>query len=112
MKVVKRLSVYTVAAGLLVAAGGCANSFIKPRDGVERVSIAQANQVAACQLKVTVLDSVLAKVGFIVRDANEVEADLLKMAFNDAAEAGGDTVVKGESPEFGKRVFSIYQCRP
>jgi hypothetical protein len=112
MRIFKKLSVVTLASLVAVSMSGCANSFIKPREGVDRVSLAEANQVAACQSKGQVTIKVLAKVGFVVRNADEVEADLLKMAFNGAVDAGADTIVKGDQPEFGKRNFSFYKCRP
>jgi hypothetical protein len=101
MKIFKKLSVVTLVSLVAVA-----------MSGVDRVSLAEANQVAACQSKGQVTIKVLAKVGFVVRNADEVEADLLKMAFNGAVDAGADTIVKGDQPEFGKRNFSFYKCRP
>jgi hypothetical protein len=33
------------------------------------------------------------------------------LARNGAIEVGGDTVTKGNSPQFGKRTFAIYKCQ-
>ena len=40
------------------------------------------------------------------------EANLSQVARNEAVDAGADTVVKGDSPEFGKRTFKLYKCQP
>lgn len=101
-----------VAAVASVALAACASSMIEVRKGSERVSLAEANQVAACQSKGKTTVSVLAKVGFVVRDADEVEANLYRMATNDAVDVGADTIVKGDSTALGNRTYSLYKCRP
>ena len=107
----KGLSAVAVVS-LLAGLSGCASSMIEVRKGSERVSLADANQVGACQSKGKTTVSVLAKVGFIVRDNEDVEANLYQLARNDAVDAGADTLVKGESPAFGSRTYAIYKCRP
>ena len=91
---------------------GCASKMIGVHAGAERVSLAEANQVASCKLISKNTVSVMAKMGFIVRDAKDVEANLYQIARNDAVDAGADTVVKGESSALGSRIFAIYKCRP
>jgi hypothetical protein len=76
------------------------------------VSLAKASEVASCQSKGKVTVSVLAEVAFITRGPEAVEANLLQLARNAAVDGGGDTVVKGNSQEYGKRTFEIYKCRP
>lgn len=101
-----------IAAVASVALAACASSMIEVRKGSERVSLAEANQVAACQSKGKTTVSVLAKVGFVVRDAADVEANLYQMATNDAVDVGADTLVKGDSTVLGSRTYSLYKCRP
>lgn len=101
-----------VAALACVALTACASNIIKASKGAERVSLANADQIAACQPKGKTTVDVFAKVGFVKRDADEVEANMYKVARNDAVEMGADTIVKGESPEFGRRIFLLYKCRP
>jgi hypothetical protein len=112
MELSKGMSV--LASIMLLTAGlsGCASSLIGEHKGSDRVSLADANQVGGCQSKGTTNISVLAKVGFISRSDEDVEANLYQLARNDAADAGADTIVKGESQEFGKRTFKMYKCRP
>ena len=100
--------ILSLTAGL----SGCASRLIGEHEGVEKVSLADTNQVVGCNLKGARTISVLAKVGFFNRNAQDVEANLYQIARNDAVDIGADTVVKGESQEFGKRTFELYKCRP
>ena len=94
---------------LFAGLAGCANNiFIGVREGADRVSLAEASQVGSCQSKGGITISVFAK-GRIEED---VEANMYQMARNNAVDEGADTIVKGESPEFGKRTFKLYKCRP
>lgn len=111
MQFSKGMLVITVILPLIAGLNGCASSLIGEREGVEKVSLADANQVAGCNLKGTRTISVLAKIGFFNRNAKDVEANLYQIARNDAVDIGADTVVKGESQEFGKRTFEMYKCR-
>ncbi|MHB1098764.1 MAG: DUF4156 domain-containing protein [Burkholderiales bacterium] len=101
-----------VLAPMVAVLGGCASDLIEVRQGSDRVSLADASQVTSCQPKGKVTVSVLAKVGLFTRSVKDVDADLLQLARNGAVDAGGDTVVKGDRPEIGRRTFSIYKCRP
>jgi hypothetical protein len=108
MKFSKGLLVVAAVVPLLAGLNGCASKFIGTREGVERVSLAEESQIASCQSKGKITFSIFAK----GRAEKEVEANLYQMALNHAVDVGADTVVKGESPEFGKRTFAVYKCRP
>ena len=105
---------FAIAAIVLSIAGlsGCASNLVEVRLGSDRVSQADASQVANCQPKGKINVSVLAKIGFISRSAEAVQANLLQLARNGAVDAGGDTVVHDSTPDFGRSNFSIYKCRP
>lgn len=107
MKFSKGILAIVAIVPLIAGLNGCA-SFIRAREGSDRVSLAEANQVASCQSKGGIIISVFAKGRYV----SNVEADMYQMARNNAVDEGADTVVKGESPEFGKRTFSFYKCRP
>ena len=101
------LAVVAIVA-LFAGLSGCANNiFIGVHEGADQVTLAEANQVASCQSKGSVIVSVFAK----YRIEKDVEANLYQMARNEAVDAGADTVVKGDSPEYGKRAFKLYKCR-
>jgi hypothetical protein len=112
MKFFKRMLVISTVVPMIALLDGCASDLIKVRPGSDRVSVADANQIGSCQPKGKTTVSVLAEVGFVSRSVEDVEANLLQMARNSAVDAGGDTVVKGDEPVFGKRTFEIYKCRP
>ena len=108
----KNLFATAVIMTLVAGLNGCASDLIEVRKGSDRVSLADASQVSRCQSKGKTNVSVLAQVGFISRSVDAVESNLLQLARNDALDSGGDTVVKENSSEFGKRTFAIYKCRP
>jgi hypothetical protein len=105
---------FATAAAVALVAGlsGCASSkLIGVHEGADQVTLANASEVGSCQSKGKVTVSVMSEVGFITRGAEAVEANLLQLARNAAVDGGGDTVVKGNSTEYGKRTFEIYKCR-
>ena len=106
--------VFAVAAivSLISGLSGCASSLIDVRAGSDRVSLANASQVAGCKPKGKIIVSVLTKVGFINRSAEEVDANLFQLGRNAAVDAGGDTLVRESPFEYGKNTFAIYRCRP
>jgi len=112
MKFSKVILIVFIAAPLLAALSGCSSTLIGVREGSDRVSLADAKQVTACQSKGQTTVTVLAKVGFITRSVDDVEANLYQLARNNAVADGSDTLVKGESKEFGKRTYEMYKCRP
>ena len=104
----KLLSGCIISTSLLM---GCANSFLKPAAGSERVLLMKTNQVTHCQSLGKVNVNVVTKVGIYNRDADAVEANLLQLGQNNAVELGGDTLVKDSTPEFGKQIFAVYKCK-
>lgn len=112
MKFSKEMLVITAIVTLLAGLGGCASNLIGVREGADRVSLAEASQVTACQPKGKTIVTVLAKIGIIPRNEQDVEENLYQLAKNNAVDAGADTLVKGESKELGKRLFEMYKCRP
>lgn len=99
-------------AGASVLLGACASKMVEVRPGSERVSLADAHQVASCESRGKVTVRVLTKVGFVSRSVEAVESNLLQLAKNSALDEGGDTLVRQESSKFGERTFDIYKCRP
>lgn len=106
-KIFVTMSVVPLALGL----GGCANKLIGEREGAEQVVLAQASQVSGCKSLGKTNLSVLSAVGPITRSAESVEDNLLQMARNEAVDKGGNTVVKGNSLQYGTRTFEIFKCK-
>ena len=109
MRIFKPIAIMIAMSPLLLGVTGCASKMIGVHEGADRVSMADASQVGSCQSKGKTTVSVLAKVGFITRSVEDVEVNLTQMAINDAVDAGADTVVKGESPTFGSRAYTLYK---
>ena len=109
MKLYKNVLVFSAFAMVF---SGCASQLIEVKQGSDRISVADVNQVASCESKGKATVSVLTKVGFISRSVDAVEDNLVQLARNSALDIGGDTIVKDEMPEFGKRTFAIYKCKP
>jgi hypothetical protein len=111
MKSLKKKLLSITMTTLIAALYGCASDLIDVRKGSDRVSLSDESQIGKCQSKGGITVSVLAEVGFISRSDDAVEANLLQMARNGAIDAGGDTITKGNSTEYGKRTFAIYKCQ-
>lgn len=111
MQIGKKILAVVGVAPLLAGLSGCAGNLIEVRDGAEKVSLLEANQVAGCQSRGGTTVSVLAEVGFYNRSVEAVEADLLQLARNVAVDSGGDTLVRGRAEKYGTRAFDIYKCR-
>ena len=94
-----------------VLIAGCASAFMEVKEGAEKVSIANSDQISHCESKGTVTASVLSKVMFVNRSIEGVEDNLVQMAKNSAVDLGANTIVKGESKKIGERAFSLYQCK-
>ena len=95
----------------IAALSACSSVIIGEKEGSNHVSLANADQLANCQSKGKINVTVIAKFGIIPRTEENVEANLFQLARNSAVESGADTLVKGESTEFGKRQFEMYKCR-
>jgi Domain of unknown function (DUF4156) len=104
----KNIALACISTALLC---GCANSFLKPTEGSERVLLLNTSQVANCKSLGKISVNVVTKVGIYTREANAVEANLLQLGQNNAIELGGDSLVKDVTPEFGKQVFAVYKCK-
>ena len=107
----KRLlcSLSCLAAVSLMA--GCSSTLIGERLGADQVVLAQAADVGECKSMGQTTVQVLAGVGPISRGNDAVEDNLAQMARNDAIDRGANTIVKGNSLEFGKRTFELYRCK-
>jgi len=101
-----------VALGLLAGGlSGCASKLIGERIGADQVVLAKESEVSKCKSLGRSTLSVLSSLGPITRSAEAVEENLLQMARNEAIDKGGDTVVKGNSLEYGKRSYEVFKCK-
>ena len=106
---IRTFSISCAMAALLL--GGCSSTLIGERLGADKIVVAEATQVSQCKSLGRTTVSVLATLGPIARSNEAVEDNLVQMARNEAVSKGGDTVVKGNSLEYGKRSFEIFKCK-
>ena len=108
----KHVPVCLAMVGQLIGLAGCSSMFIEKRPMAWDIPVVEPAEVTRCESKGGTLVSVAAYVWMVKRDDQAVEENLLQLARNAAVDAGGDTLVKGDSPEVGRRNYSIYKCRP
>lgn len=106
---IRTFSISFAMAALLL--GGCSSTLIGERLGADQIVVAEATRVSQCKSLGRTTVSVLATLGPIARSNEAVEDNLVQMARNEAVSKGGDTVVKGNSLEYGKRSFEIFKCK-
>ncbi|WP_127470679.1 DUF4156 domain-containing protein [Thiomicrorhabdus aquaedulcis] len=85
-------------------------SWVKPIEGANRVDIKYAYDVTNCQKIGSTTSTARDKVGFFERDINAIRGDLTKLAQNEAARMGGDTIVATTPPIDGRMSFDVYRC--
>lgn len=95
---------------LSLLAVGCSSAFIEKRPLSWQVMVVDADKVSGCESKGGVKVGAAAYLWIVKRRDEDVEDNLLQLARNAAVDAGGDTLVKGDSPGPGTRNFSIYRC--
>ena len=97
-------------AGLLSAAllSGCAWVELKPQG--EKVRVLAAQEVGRCKELGRVSANTAAKIGFIARPKGEVQEEVYRLARNNAADMGGDTVVAIGPLIDGEQLFKVYRC--
>jgi hypothetical protein len=93
-----------------LALQGCSSAFVEQRPMAWQVAVMAADQVSRCDSKGGTLVGVAAYVWIVKRSDEAIEENLLQLARNAAVDAGGDTLVKGDSPSTGRRNFAIYKC--
>ena len=85
-------------------------SFIPKNPGADKVLVLPLERVKNCvelgQTKVQVLD----RVGFLARRSAYIEADLQRLAKNNAVDMGGDTVSALTGVINGRQTFGVYKC--
>jgi hypothetical protein len=85
-------------------------SCIPKNPGADKVLVLPLERVKNCvelgQTKVQVLD----RVGFLARRSASIEADLQRLAKNNAIDMGGDTVSALTGVINGRQTFGVYKC--
>jgi len=108
MKFNKKMSML-LAAGLVAATVGC--SWVDVTDEGKSVDIMTAAQVEGCEKLGQTNSKVLDKVTFVKRSAEKQAEELANLARNEAANMGGNAIVKMSEVEEGRQQFGVYRCR-
>ena len=103
--IVKSFSLGLLSVGLLAA---CALVELKPQG--EKVRILAAQEVGRCKELGRVSTNTAAKVGFIARPKGDVQEEVYRLARNNAADMGGDSVVALGPLIEGEQAFKVYRC--
>ena len=105
-----KTSVKAIAFGLLAAGGmsGCAWVELKPQ--AEKVRVLAAQEVGRCREIGRVSAVTAAKIGFINWPKDTVQVEVRRLASNNAADMGGDTLVAAGPLIDGEQPFKVYRC--
>jgi len=99
-----------IPALLAVLSLASACTWVEVQEGAEDVVVGKEGNTRGCaklsEAKVKVADNL----GPINRSAEKVAEELINMAKNEAASAGGDTIVPLSEVEDGSQSFAIYRC--
>jgi hypothetical protein len=105
--VIKRVVIVLVSS---LALSGC--QFVPLTPGGEKARVLSAAEVQQCEkignIPASVKDTVLG----ITRQESVMAEELARLARNNAAAMGGDTVVPTSDIEQGQQTFYIYKCIP
>jgi hypothetical protein len=99
----------TAAAGVTMLIAGCGN-WIEVKPQARDVAILEPAQTASCQYLGKTEAAVLNEAGFLPRNPQAINADLVNIARNDAAQMGGDAVAPLSERDRGHQTFGIYRC--
>jgi len=99
---------WMLLAGVLLI-GAC--TWVEPTDKGADVRVVYMSQIETCKSLGRVTVTVLDKIAFIPRSAEQVANELELFAQNEAADMGGDSVVALSRVVDGEQVFRVYRCR-
>lgn len=100
-----------IMLGIGLWLAGC-SGWVKPTDAAMHVRVAYLSQVADCKKLGRATVSVLDKIAFVARNADDVSHELETLGRNAGSEMQGDTVVAMSKVNDGEQVFNVYRCRP
>ncbi len=105
-----KANVKCFAAGMAAAffLAGC--SWVDLTPAAEKVRVLEPQEVASCREVGRVVAKTKAKIGFIARSRDTVDEEVERLARNNAADLGGDTLVPSGPLVDGERSFKVYRC--
>lgn len=100
----RKFSRLAVTLAVAALATGCA--YVSETEEGRTVRVVQAADVAQC----THLGKVRVSVAPMARGEKFVREDLIRLARNNAAKSGADTIVAAGEPKDGEQQFDMYKC--
>lgn len=76
----------------------------------QKVKLANIDRANVCQNAGVIKVSVASKVGFIPRNKNKIQKELLVLARNEAVKLGADTIAAVSEPVKGTQEYRAYRC--
>lgn len=98
-----------IAAVVCVLLASCAN-WVEVNPQARGVAVLDKAQTSDCHYLGTTDAAVLIEAGFLPRNSQAINADLVNLARNDAADLGGNAVAALNEQQDGHQTFGIYQC--
>ena len=93
---------------VLLALGAC--TWVPPTTQGRAVMLVKGTHVEHCQRLGATTTSVKYRIGPITRPESKVTEELVTLAKNEAADAGGDSIVARGPMQEGSMTFDIYKC--
>ena len=87
---------------------GC--SFVNLSPGGDKVRLLRLDEVGRCTHLGRVTSNTKATVGFIARNRDTVQEEINRLARNNAADMGGDSIVPLGPMIEGEQGFNVYRC--
>ena len=88
----------------------CRTEWVQLSPAGEAVSLATASEVTDCHRRGAATVNALDSIGFVGRNAETLQRELVRLARNEAGEAGGNRVVPESTISEGRQTFGIYHC--
>ncbi len=76
----------------------------------QKVKLSTTDRANVCQNAGTISASVAPKIGFIPRNKNKIQKELLVLARNEAVKLNADTIAPVSDPVKGVQKFLAYRC--
>lgn len=94
----------------VLALSACRTEWVQLSPEGEAVSLATASEVADCRRLGSATVNALDSIGFVGRNAETLQRELVRLARNEAGEADGNRVIPESTIAEGRQTFGIYRC--
>jgi hypothetical protein len=105
----KHMRKIILAIGLGTALSACGN-WVNLTAAGRLVTVATPAEVAGCRRVGTSNASALSEIVFVERGSAKLQAELIDLARNEAADMGGNRIVVESPITDGRQTFGVYSC--